>query len=72
MVAGDQEHTIAVYNTNDWSLVTSGRGDRANIVSLAFENDNTWVTVGSKHFKQYQLGNTGKFTGKLGNFATLD
>lgn len=53
MVAGDQEHTIAIYNTADWSLVTTGRGDRANIVSLAFENDTTWVTVGSKHFKQY-------------------
>lgn len=71
IVAGDQEHTIAVYDTKTWECITSGRGDRATIVDMAFKDDDTWVTTGIKHFKLYTLtGN--RFTGKLGNFNKLD
>lgn len=71
IVGGDQEHTIAIYNTQTWACVTSGRGDRATIVDMAFMDDTTWVTTGIKHFKLYTLtGN--KFAGRLGNFNKLD
>jgi WD40 repeat protein len=71
ILAGDQDHTCAIYETTNWACITTGKTDRSSIIDFAFKNDTEFVTTGSKHFKHYIIkGNS--FRGSLGNFAKLD
>lgn len=71
VLAGNEDHTCAIYETEKWTCVASGKTDRSNILDLAFKSETEFVTTGSKHFKEYRINN-GKFRGSLGNFAKLD
>lgn len=71
VVAGDQDHNIAIYNTGDWSLLASGKGDRMHVRDIEFNpsDDNEFVIVGTKLFKKFTISGA-KFRGKLGQFGT--
>jgi len=70
VVAGSSDHDIAIYNTSDWSLLCSGRGDRSHVRDIEFNptNDNEFVIVGTKLFKKFTITGA-KFRGKLGQFG---
>lgn len=71
VLAGNEDHTCAIYETTTWKCIAAGKTDRSFILDFAFKNDTEFVTAGSKHFKSYTI-NGNKFKGTLGNFAKLD
>lgn len=62
------DHNIAVYDTNTGACISKSKGDRALIQSCAWLDEQTFVTVGPKHFKQWTI-KSGGFASKLGNFG---
>lgn len=65
------DHNIALYDAETGKPILESKGDRAVVLDIAFQNDETFVTAGVKHFKQYVL-NGGKPKTNLGNFNGLD
>ena len=65
------DHNIALYDTTTGKCLVSSKGDRACVLDIAFYSDDTFVTAGVKHFKQYTFDGS-KLKNKLGNFGGLD
>jgi len=70
VVAGSSDHDIAIYNTSDYSCVSSGKGDRSHVRDIEFNptNDNEFVIAGTKLFKKFTISGA-SFRGKLGQFG---
>ena len=64
----DTDHHVAVFNpkTGDWLAMDKGDGNM--IVDICMKNDNEFVTVGVRHFKEWSLNN-GVLKSKRGKFG---
>jgi len=51
----DDDHSVAVYNSSDGSLISSNKGSRAKTLSLATFEDKTFCTSGKKEMKFWTL-----------------
>ena len=67
----NDDHNIALYDTVSGACLVSSKGDRACVLDIAFQSDDTFVTAGVKHFKQYNFDGS-RLRAKLGNFGGLD
>lgn len=65
------DHNIAVYDTNTGTCIAKSKGDRGAIRDCAWKDEETFVTTGPNHFKQWTIYAAG-FTSKMGNFGTAD
>lgn len=66
----DDDHSVAVYNVDTGALLGTEKGDKAWIIDICFKNDQTFVTSGVKHFKEWTVGAT--LTSKKGQFGKYD
>jgi hypothetical protein len=71
VICQDDDHNMAAYNTETGQLIASSKGDRGNIIEMSFQDDNTFATAGSKHFKLWTISG-GTIKGKAGTFGTND
>ena len=46
----DDNHSVAVYNAETGALMASTNGDKAQILELAFKNEQEFCSAGVKHF----------------------
>lgn len=71
IVAGNDDHNVAVYDTASGACVAESKGCREMVTQCRWENDETFVIVGAKLFFQFTLA-AKSFTKKRGNFGGHD
>ena len=67
-VTCDQYNTIYMFNLANCTLITKTRGDRSTILDATWVTNTTFVTVGIKHFKKWDL-REGRLRDKKGLFG---
>lgn len=69
LIAGDDNHHMAVYDTESGACIAEGKGTQANVISVQWQDDQTFTLVGSKLFCQVTIVNNSfkKTNGKFGN-----
>jgi microtubule-associated protein-like 6 len=66
----DDDHKMFIFDAeNGYSLVASEKGGRDFILGVVWTTDNIYVTVGLKHFKQWNL-NGSSLKGSKGSFKS--
>lgn len=65
------DHNLAVYDAETGTCIAKSKGDRGNVIEIAFKDDDNFTTVGGKHFKFWTIS-AGNIRGKAGNFAGKD
>ena len=50
-------HVLAVYDANNAILLGISKTDRANILDIAFQEENVLITVGVKHYMLWKISN---------------
>eukprot|EP00826_Nyctotherus_ovalis_P026959 TRINITY_DN21013_c0_g1_i1.p1 TRINITY_DN21013_c0_g1~~TRINITY_DN21013_c0_g1_i1.p1 ORF type:complete len:134 (-),score=12.77 TRINITY_DN21013_c0_g1_i1:29-430(-) len=50
-------HVLAVYDANNAILLAISNTDRANILDIAFREENVLITVGVKHYMLWKISN---------------
>jgi WD40 repeat protein len=68
MVAANDDHNLAVYNTDTGAMVAAVKGGREKIVELSWMDDTHFSTVGPKHFRHWTVG-AGTIKGAAGAFG---
>ena len=53
----DTDHHVAVFNSKTGDCLAMDKGDGNMIVDIWMKNDNEFVTVGVRHFKEWSLNN---------------
>jgi WD40 repeat protein len=69
LVCGDDDQTCAIYDTNTWECVVTGKTDRAKINDIEMKNDTEFVVAGSSILINFTIGGRGfkKRKGQFGN-----
>jgi microtubule-associated protein-like 6 len=69
VIAGDDEHHMAVYDTESGGCIAKGKGVRKNVIDVKWKDDNTFALVGSKLYCEVTVtnGSFKKVNGKFGN-----
>ena len=67
IVDQSEDHNIAVYDATTGAIVAASKGDRAKIIELAFQDDTTFASAGSKHFKMWTVA-AGTLKSRSGSF----
>merc|ERR1711871_480849 len=64
----DNDHSLAVYNTETGDLIASSKGHQSTVLDLLFKSENEIIIVGVKHAKFFSL-NGRRLKGKKGIFG---
>lgn len=66
----DDDHKISIYDAeNSYSLVATEKGGREFILGAVWTNENSFVTVGLKHYKQWNFTGS-SLKGSKGSFKS--
>ena len=71
IVDQSDDHNLAVYDTDSGACVAKAKGDRGNVIEIAWKDEDEFTTVGAKHFKLWQVS-AGSIRGRMGNFSGKD
>jgi len=71
LIAGNEDHNMAVYDTESGACVAEGKGTRSSVIEVNWQDDSTFVLVGSKLFCQVTVTNS-SFKKVNGKFGTND
>ena len=64
----DDDHSLAVYDTETGDLIASSKGHQSRVLGLLFKSENEIIIVGVKHAKFFEL-NQRRLKGKKGIFG---
>lgn len=64
----DDNHYVFVFDIEKGTLLASEKGGREVIISLAWVDDDTFVSIGPKHYKSWNFGGK-SVKGKTGQFG---
>ena len=64
----DDNHMVVVFDVDKKNVIGCEKGDTAKIVDLEWVSEDSFVTVGIKHFKSWNISNSG-LSNKKGSFG---
>ena len=51
----DDDNSLAVYDWRNGNIIATSKVDKANVLDITFVDNNTFITGGTKHIKQWHL-----------------
>lgn len=54
----DDDNSLAIYDWNNKRIIATQKVDKKNVLDMAFNSNTEFITVGSKHIKEWRLNGT--------------